>query len=125
MNKKTVLLIKESKKDKRILSIILFGSTARGKKNRDIDICIVLYKKTSNLEMSKIRLKFSLILRENYDIHVFQQLPLYIRKEILKDGKILISKNNKKLYEIAFQTIKEFNLYEKIYKNYLYSIKND
>ena len=67
--------------------------------------------------MSKIKLDF--LKNFNYDIQIFQQLPLYIRREILKKGKILFCKNQKKLYEIAFLTIKEFSFYKKIYDFYL------
>ena len=58
------------------------------------------------------------------DLEIFQQLPVYIRIRILKKGKIIFCKNGKKIYETAFQTIKEFNIYEKVYNMYLENIEN-
>lgn len=113
----------EIAKDKEAIAVFVFGSFARGEPNRDIDLAIVLDKKYSNIEMSRKRLKYSSILPSKFDVQIFQQLPIYIRKRILKEGKIILSKNEPLLYEIAFATIKEFGLYEKIYTNYLESIK--
>ena len=70
------------------------------------------------------RIEFLRNMSGNMDIHVFQQLPIYIRKRILKDCKVIFCKDDKLLYEIAFSTIKEFEFYEKLYKMYLKSVKN-
>ena len=103
--------MKKIKADKDIIAVLLFGSLARNEPNRDIDICIILDRKYSNLEMSKKRLSFVSLVNNKFDIQIFQQLPLYIRKRILKEGKILLCKNEDVLYNIAFSTIKEYNLY--------------
>ena len=73
-------LIEKAKKDKNIIAVALYGSSLQGK-GRDIDICLFLDKKYPNLFMSKKRLKF--LSSFNYDIHIFQQLPIYIRKRIV------------------------------------------
>lgn len=111
-------------KDRNVVAVLIFGSYARGEKNRDIDVCIVLDKKYSNMEMSRKMLHYSTIAPNDYDIHIFQQLPIYIRKRILKDGKVIICKDEDLLYEIAFSTIKEFGFYKKIYDLYLSKVKN-
>jgi uncharacterized protein len=112
-------LILKAKKDPKIIAIALFGSTLKTK-GRDIDLCLFLDKKYSNLTLSRIRLKY---LKEfNYDIQIFQALPLYIKSRILKQGKILYSKNTPELYEIYFQTIKEFGFYKKMYEIYLQNV---
>jgi uncharacterized protein len=112
------------KKDDKVIAVLVFGSYARGEHHRDIDICIVLDKKHAQSEMSRIKLKFSSILPTKFDVKIFQQLPIYIRKRILKEGKILSCKNESLLYEIAYQTIKEFAFFEKTYNFYLEGIKN-
>lgn len=122
MKKSNILLkeiIEKINEDKNILAVILFGSYARKEKYRDIDICLVLFKKLNNLEMSKKRQDYLSISKSKIDIQIFQQLPLFIRKRILKEGKIILSKNEDKLYEIAIQTIKEFEFYKKYYFQYL------
>ena len=43
---------------------------------------------------------------------------------ILKEGKILLDKNSEFLYNLAFDTIKEFEFFRKSYEIYLKEIKN-
>lgn len=123
MNKKINTIIEKARKDKKIIAVALFGSRVKGR-GRDIDICLFLDKKYPNLEMSKKQLGFLKIVENNIDIQIFQQLPVYIRIRIIKEGKILFCKNTDLLYSIAFDTIKEFNSYEKVYETYLEAIKN-
>lgn len=117
-------VIEKAKNDKRIIAVALFGSSVKNKKGRDIDICIFLNKKYSNLEISKIKLNFLKNLNNKFDIQIFQQLPVYIRIRVLKEGKILFCKDSDLLYEIAFTAIKDFGFYKKIYDLYLSEVKN-
>ena len=111
------------RKDKEIIAVLVFGSYVTNKKySRDVDICLVLDKRYSNSHMIKKRLKSLSFAPEKFDIQVFQQLPLYIRQRILREGKILICKNEDLLYEIAYLTVKDFNLFEKAYLMYLSSV---
>ena len=112
-------------KDKDIVATILFGSYARSEPNRDIDLCLVLNKKLPNLLMSKKRLRYSSLFPNKFDVNIFQQLPLYIRKRILKEGKVILCKDEDLHYSIAFATLKEFDMYKKIYYNYLNSMQNE
>ena len=121
------LLSKEFKSmvsnDKGIIAVLVFGSYVNNKEySRDIDICLVLDKKYSNLDMINKRLKFLSVTPSKFDIQIFQQLPLYVRQRILKEGKILICKNEDFLYQLAYLTIKDFNLFERIYNVYLNSV---
>ena len=75
--------------------------------------------------MSGKRLKYSNLLPSKYDVRIFQQLPIYIRKRILKDAKIVNCKNYALLYEIAFSAVKEFEYYQKIYDYYLSVMENE
>jgi len=111
--------MQEAENDGEVVAVLVFGSYARREEHRDIDVCLVLDKKYSNLNMSKKKLKYSSILSSKSDVHVFQQLPIYIRKRILKDNKVVLCKDEDFLYEIALSTIKEFEFYKKIYYNYL------
>jgi uncharacterized protein len=113
-------LLNRAKKDRRILAVLLFGSVAR-KRNRegsDTDICLVLVPGAyTPLQLSKTKLEY--LQDFDQDVQVFQQLPLYIRKSVLKDGKILYSRNMDSLYEVAFTFIREYADYEHIYHEYL------
>ena len=112
-------LIEYAKKDDDVIAVMLFGSASRNEPHNDIDIALVL-KNTENA--SKKRLAY---LKEfDFDIHIYQQLPLYIQTRVLKEGKILHCKDEDMLYDIAYATIKEFNLFEPKYKDYLEGIVN-
>lgn len=111
-------LVKKAKKDKNILAVIVFGSFARKETYSDIDVCLVLKQRMEPLKMSKIKIDYMKDF-PSFDIQIFQQLPLYIRIRILKEGKILFCGNTGLLYDAAFATIREFEDFRPIYKSYL------
>ena len=121
-------IIEIAKKDKRIIAIALFGSYITNREYaRDIDVCLILDKTYNYKEVSKILFPYFKEINTNiFDINIFQRLPIYIRKRILSEGKIVYTKKDKEdmLYEIAFLTIKEFSDYAKLYYMYLEGIKN-
>jgi uncharacterized protein len=113
-------LLNRVKEDERVLAVILFGSIARGQAHAgsDTDVCLVLYPGPyTPLQLSKIKLEY--VQDFNQDVQIFQQLPLYIRKRVLKDGRILYSTDIDRLYEVAFDFIREYADYEHIYRDYL------
>jgi uncharacterized protein len=113
-------LLNRVKKDQRVLAVILFGSLARRQAHEgsDTDICLVLYPGSRTpLQLSKIKLEY--VQDFNQDVQIFQQLPLYIRKRVLEDGKILYSTDMDRLYEVAFDFIREYADYEHVYRDYL------
>lgn len=120
IRQKIAELLKNAKKDKEILAVMVFGSFVRREKFEDVDICIVLDKKYDNLKMSRKIIQFS---SENeFDTHIFQQLPLYIRARILKEGKIIFCRDRDALYDLAFLTIKEFEDFRPIYKSHVEAV---
>jgi predicted nucleotidyltransferase len=113
-------LIEEAKKDEDILALILFGSRGRGEETpaSDFDICIVLYPGERNpISLSHKRLRY--LKMGNFDVHIYQQLPIFIRKRVLKEGKVLLCKDEDVLYEVAFRTAKAFEDFKHIYNSYL------
>ena len=123
--KKTIELIDVAKSDEEILAIVLFGSTARQEnfKNSDIDICLILKPNQYPLKYLSNK-KFDYLKRFDLDIQIFQQLPIYIRKRIIKEGKILFCRDEDEIYKIAFNMIQEFNDFEHIYHDYLKEVAN-
>jgi len=110
-----------AKEDKDILAVFLFGSLVRKELSRlsDIDICLVLEPaQYSELALSEKKLKF-LELFPHIDVKIFQQLPLYIKKRILKEGKIILCKDEEKMYNLAFSVITEYSDFEHIFRYYL------
>ena len=112
-------LLEKAKKDKDVVAVMLFGSAARGEKHRDIDVAIVLYpKKYKALKMSDIKLKYAAI-SDALDVTVFQQLPLYIQKRVIKDGKLLMCKDDDAFYDVVFESIRAFEDFMPKYKLFL------
>ncbi len=111
--------IRKAKKDKTILAVAIFGSYARKEPYNDIDICLFLQPKDyPDLALSKKKINYA---SENkkYDVQVFQQLPLYIKKRILKDAKVLYCKNEDSLYDLYFKTLRDYSHFKYIYEDYL------
>jgi hypothetical protein len=121
--KNTLKKISEkAKKDEDILAVMLFGSYARKEKFSDIDVCIVLKpRKFDSLFLSKKRLEY-LAIFPNLDIQIFQQLPLYVKVRILKDGKIIFCRNEDLLYDLSFSTVRQFEYFKPTYLSYLEGI---
>jgi len=115
-------LTEKIEKDSDALAVVLFGSYARNERFSDVDVCIVLKpRKFAHLYLSRKRLRYSIAF-PNLDIQIFQQLPLPLRMRILKEGKVMLCKDEDLLYDLAFSTIKEFELFKPIYLSYLESV---
>ncbi len=70
-------------------SVLLFGSCARGKTGRDIDLCVVPSRELSLKE----RLSIDSALPSDVDISMYFDLPVHIRKRISEEGKVLHTKD--------------------------------
>ncbi|HID94867.1 MAG TPA: nucleotidyltransferase domain-containing protein [Candidatus Latescibacteria bacterium] len=120
IKEKISAFIDKAAADEVILAVILFGSRARGQKtsSSDVDLCLVLQPGDySDLELSQKKLEY--LAAFDVDVQVYQQLPLYIRRRVLKEGKVLFCRDEDKLYELAFRTVQEFEDFRHIYNSYL------
>ncbi|MCZ7400106.1 MAG: nucleotidyltransferase domain-containing protein [Candidatus Methanoperedens sp.] len=70
-------------------SVLLFGSHARGKTGRDIDLCIIPSREPSLRE----RLSLDSAMPSGVDISMYHELPVHIRKRISEEGKVLYTKD--------------------------------
>ncbi len=98
--------------------IILYGSSLGLYRLDDSDIDICLYIDDEKKNLSKIRLELLKKFNENFDIQMFQLLPLFVQIEILK-GKILYVKDEDRIYEIANETIEEYEEFYPFYLDYI------
>lgn len=111
-------LLKAAKKDASVLAVILFGSAARGEHARDVDVCLVLDPgKLKDINIAKKGLEY--ISRFDLDVHIYQELPLYIQIRVLGEGKIMLVKDEDRLYEIAITTSRLFDEFRPRYVQYL------
>lgn len=119
MGKELREIVEKVMKDGGILAVMLFGSYARDEKFSDIDVCIIMLPKNFDaLSLSRKRLEY---LKDfpDYDLRIFQQLPLYIRMRVLKEGKIIFCRDEDALYDLAMKTVREFEYFEPVYSTYL------
>ena len=118
--------LSQAREDQDILAVILFGSVARGEQTptSDMDVCLVLQPGDySSLTLSRKKLAY---LKEGaLDIHIFQQLPVYIRTRVLKEGKVLFARDADALYALAFRTAQAFADFKPIYFTYLSEVARE
>lgn len=116
---KELELIKSIKGFEHVKFIFLYGSTSTGNANKDSDIDLCIYYEGPEKEASRFRLKvLSELSSDKYDVKIFQQLPLYIKKEVLK-GKLLYSNDINFVHDVALDTIKEFDYFKRFYYDYI------
>lgn len=102
-------LLERAREDPAVLAVVLFGSAARGEATpaSDVDVCLVL---TPEADPTRVRLDY--LARFDLDVHAFQALPLYVRTRVLREGRVLLVKDEDALYELAARTAKEFADFE-------------
>jgi len=99
--------IKKIGKEK-IKFIILYGSVVECNQTPLSDIDLAVYYEGSKEERFKFRMEILGNVNDKFDIQIFQDLPLYIRKEIISHGEILYQKNYSEIFDIFIKTIKSF-----------------
>ncbi|MGH7770740.1 MAG: type VII toxin-antitoxin system MntA family adenylyltransferase antitoxin [Candidatus Binatia bacterium] len=113
-------VLTQAEQDAELLAVLLFGSAARQQETptSDLDVCLVLLpQKYDNLALSRKRLEY--MKHFDLDVHIFQQLPLYIRQRVVKEGRVLFCRDEELLYSLAFQTVQAFERFKPIYLEYL------
>jgi predicted nucleotidyltransferase len=96
-----------------ILGIILYGSHARDDSHErsDVDVCIVVPKndlyEIYNFIMDNLNNNL-----ETYDIHFFEEVPLYIRFKIINEGIVVLSRDELALSEYFYKYRKFWTDYQ-------------
>jgi predicted nucleotidyltransferase len=113
-------LIARAEQDLDVLGVILFGSRARGEAGprSDADVCLVLDPGApSGLSASRKRLEY--LAHGELDLTIFQQLPLYLRSRILREGRVVFVRDEDRLYDLAVRTARAFEGFRHHYRHYL------
>jgi hypothetical protein len=110
-----------------VLGVVLFGSAARQEQTllSDVDLCLVMMPLPKPFEPSTfLRKRLEYMEDFSLDVRVFQQLPLYVRRRVLKEGQVLFTRNESLLYELAFRTAQAFEDFKHIYYRYLGEVES-
>jgi len=102
----------------KIKFIVLYGSFAEGNQTPLSDVDIAVYYDGSKEERFKFRMKILGRVNDKFDIQTFQDLPLYIRREVLR-GKVIYFDNNRFLYEITRRTNRDFDDFKLKFYDYI------
>jgi predicted nucleotidyltransferase len=113
-------LLERARADPDVLAVIRFGSSARGdvRPDSDVDVCLVLVpSRYDPADLTEKRMAYSQA--EGIDASVFQMLPLYIRRRVLREGQVEYTRDEDALYELAYRTAQAFEDFKHIYHDYL------
>ena len=121
-------LVDVSRRDPEVLAVMVFGSTARGEDSArsDVDVCVFLMPECQTFErvaLSNKRIEYLALF--DLDVQIFQQLPLYVRSRVFKDGQVVFARDEDLLYELALRTVREFEDFKPVYYEYLEHVAND
>ncbi len=81
-----------------VLAVLLFGSSVKGE-GRDVDICVVSKDNPEKV----LKRVFSKVDASKYDIWIFEELPLYMKMEVIENHEIVFCKDELELYEYFYQ----------------------
>ena len=116
-------LIKKLDKKHKVKFVVLYGSYARKRASKLSDIDIAIYYDGNKKERFRFRIKLLGELSNRFDIHIFQDLPLYIRNEIVEEGKILYKGDSEVLYREFIKVIREYEDFRKYINMYYNALK--
>lgn len=98
-------LIEKLSSQKGVYGVYLFGKYAKNKATfkSDLDICFIIDKYDKNLEIELLSHK-----TDNLDISIFHNLPLNIKFDIIKTGKLIFCTNKDKVKTFKMQTLRQY-----------------
>ncbi|MGQ0811995.1 MAG: type VII toxin-antitoxin system MntA family adenylyltransferase antitoxin [Nitrospiraceae bacterium] len=115
-------LLKKVRTDPKVLAAILYGSQARRESasDSDTDVCLVLPpEKDLKTDQAVVLEEYLHDAGSRLDIRVFQQLPLYIRSRVLREGVVLFCNDEDALYALAYRTAQAYEDFKPLYRLYL------
>jgi len=102
----------------RVKFVILYGSYAEGNQNKMSDIDFAVYYGGEHGDRFKFRKKILGELSDDFDVQSFQDLPLYVRINVLK-GKVIYENDLQFVYDVAYETIQSFEDFKYGYYDYI------
>jgi len=109
--------------DSDILAVIVFGSYAREETYQDIDVCLVLWQsRVPAVNRLQKEIAYS---EHGIDIHLFQDLPLYIRIKVLEEGIGRLVKDDDAYYDLVQITLRQWEDFRPHFEAYLEEVLNE
>ncbi|MFW6145140.1 MAG: nucleotidyltransferase domain-containing protein [Candidatus Natronoplasma sp.] len=129
MAKKTIENLKEdfswTREDDRVLAVLLFGSLVEDDEHlqSDIDVTLVVpgassyYYDCEGVSDEKVDIKDVLLkvfrrvntVSKNYDVHVFEELPLHIQHKIIEEHEVVYTADRLGMHEYFYNYRKLWN----------------
>jgi len=122
MHPELARLVQRVQSDEAVLAVMLFGSEVRSEAGpeSDLDVCLVLPPgRDGRAEQTTVREGYLDLSGGRLDLRVFQQLPLYVRRRVLKEGRVLVCRKEDALYEVARRTAQAYEDYRPRYHRHL------
>jgi len=88
--------------------IILYGSAAKGEMTELSDIDLAVFYEGDKKERFDFRVTILGRVGNEFDIQTFQDLPLYIQKDIVSSGNVIYYKGYRELFNTFIRTIRDF-----------------
>ena len=88
--------------------VVLYGSAAKGKLTKLSDVDLAVFYNGDKGERFEFRKKILGRVSNEFDIQIFQDLPLYVQKDILSTGKVMYSEDYIETFEIFMKVIRRF-----------------
>ncbi|MCZ7401756.1 MAG: nucleotidyltransferase domain-containing protein [Candidatus Methanoperedens sp.] len=88
--------------------IVLYGSAVKGKSTNLSDIDIAVFYSGDKIKRFQFRIKILGRIGNKFDIQTYQDLPLYVQKEILSSGEVLYFSDYTEIFNTFMKTIREF-----------------
>ncbi len=85
------------------MGVLIYGSQVKGEKDKrsDIDICVVAGKKKPLDVLQEIWRQVN-TKGKNYDVKIFEELPLYLKGEVMENNEVVYAKDKGKLFEYFY-----------------------
>lgn len=83
------------------MAVLLFGSSAKEGTGRDKDICVVAPKTKSEEVLKKVFGNID-VTGKKYDVYAFEELPLYMKWQVINNHKVVWALDEGDLYEYFY-----------------------
>ncbi|MBU3966834.1 MAG: nucleotidyltransferase domain-containing protein [Euryarchaeota archaeon] len=88
--------------------VVLYGSAAKGKLTKLSDVDLAVFYNGDKGKRFEFRKKILGRVSNEFDIQIFQDLPLYVQKDIISTGKVICSVDYRETFEIFMKVIRGF-----------------